>query len=320
MPTVECKNCKATTAVDLKLSVGQPSAKVVSALPKAQFLMITWTAAETGAMCTVFGGGKYYFNKSSDQNLTPLLIPGLSKASGEDYHAHFFQTKVNDKSMVCLKSEFHPKVQTAATTMFFEKIIGSGANPKFKYAITSGTSGGIWKSLDIGDAVVTNRARYGFTMPQDKQNLLFSGVNNITGSTSPADSATWYDYVNKQILADDTCVNTGLAASGGRKAGGKPAIYYQSSGSNVTDVVTNERLSDDEYGKISSYRKIGATLDENDAYVAEAFEAVQFSNWVSIRNVSDLPSPVNNDDQYETFGLCSSLNGAYAAWAFVMGH
>jgi nucleoside phosphorylase len=219
-----------------------------------------------------------------------------------------------------MKSEFHPKVQTAATTMFFERIIGSGASPKFKYVITSGTSGGIWQSLDVGDVVATNSARYGLTMPQQKQKLIFTGASNVIGSNPPAGSATWYDYVNKEILAVDACVKGGLAASGGRKAASNPAIYYKASGANLTDVVTNERLSDDEYGKIAYYRTIGATLDENDAYVAEAFQAVGFANWVSIRNVSDLPSPNNNDAQYDTFGFCSSINGAYAVWAFVMGH
>jgi hypothetical protein len=321
MLTAECKNCKALTTVDLKLNVPAPSTRVVSDLPQAEFLMITWTDAETGAMATVFGAGKYHFNGEDDNDLTPLVLPGLPLPADQRSHAHFFQTNINGKGLVCLKSEFHPKVQTAKTTTFFEKIIGSGANPKFKYVITSGTSGGIWKSLDVGDVVVTNKARYGLTMPKEKQAQLFSGIADLVGSAPPAGSSSWYDYVNREILAQDACVNSGLATRGGRNAAnGKPAIYYKSSGGNLTDVVTNSRISDDEFGRISFYRTIGATLDENDAYVAEALEAVQFAKWVSIRNVSDLPSPTNNDDQYDAFQLCSSINGAYAAWAFVMGH
>jgi hypothetical protein len=321
MSTVECKKCTAATTVDLELDVHAASTKTVSVLPGAEFLMITWTQAETGAMATVFGAGQYHFDGADDNNFTPLLLPGLAPPSGERSHAHFFQTKVNGKSVICLKSEFHPKVETAKTTRFFENIIGSGEHPRFKYAITSGTSGGIWKSLDVGDVVVTNKARYGLTMPKEKQAQIFNGVDDPVGTHPPAGSATWYDHVNQEILARDTCVGSGLAAEGGRKAAsGKPAIYYKSSGANLTDVVTNSRISDDEFGRISFYRTIGATLDENDAYVAEAFEAVQFTNWASIRNISDLPSPTNNDDQYETFGFCSSLNGAYAVWAFVMGH
>jgi hypothetical protein len=84
-------------------------------------------------------------------------------------------------------------------------------------------------------------------------------------------------------------------------------------------VVTNSHISEDECSKIGTYRAMGATLDENDAYVAEACEAIGFQNWVSIRNVSDLPCSTNKN-QYDTYGFCSSINGAYAVWAFVMGH
>jgi hypothetical protein len=320
MVVIQCQKCKAAT-VDLKITVPQPKTNTVAALPSADFLIVTWTAAEAGAMATVFGRGSYHFDGTDDNNLTRLILPNLTLPSGENCHAHFFPAIVNGKSIVCLKSEFHPKVQTAATTTFFERIIGSGVRPNFKYAITYGTSGGIWQSLDVGDVVVTNTARYGLTMPKEKQALIFTGINDSVGSDPPAGFATWYDYVNKEIIASDACIKAGLAVSGGRKpASGNSAIYYQSSGANLSDVVTNSRISDDEYGRLAFYRTIGATFDENDAYVAEAFSVVKFTNWVSIRNVSDLPSPTNNDDQYDTFGFCSSLNGAYAIWAFVMGH
>ena len=319
MSEVQCKKCPATT-VDLKLVVSAPNKTVVGALPNADFLVITWTAAETGAMAKILGKGVHSFETPKETTLTPLLIHGMAPPAEAEYHAFFFQTTVNGKTVVCLKSEFHPKVQTAATTIFFEKIIGAAANQNFKYAVTSGTAGGIWASLDIGDVVVTGSARYGMTMPLEKQALRFSGVTDLVGGNPPAGHANWFEYATSQILKDDACVNTGLLTTGGRHATSpKPAIYYKPTSGNPTDVMTNSRISEDECGKIRTYRTYGATLDENDAYVAEAFKAVGFGNWVSIRNVSDLPcSP--NTEQYDDFGFCSSLNGAYAVWAFVMGH
>jgi hypothetical protein len=149
MADVRCKECKAT-AVDLKITVPQSVTKTVAALPGADFPIVTWTAAEAGMMATVFGKDSYHFDGADDNHLTPLILPNLTLPSGEKCHAHFFLSTVNGKSVVCLKSEFHPKGQTAATTMFFERIIGSSSSPRFKYAITSGTSGGIWQSLDPG--------------------------------------------------------------------------------------------------------------------------------------------------------------------------
>ena len=318
---VQCSTCQATTAVDLKLVVAQPSATVVSAIPKADFIVITWTKDEANAMALVFGKGIYRFKGQADDNFTPLLFPGIATPEGELYHAHFFRASVNGKSVLCMKSEFHPKVQPSETTLFFDRLVGPEGSRNAKTLITSGTSGGIWDSLDLGDVVVTNTARFGLTMTQEQQALTFVGLGDITGSNPPQGHATWYDAVNTQILAEDTCLKTGITAPGGRKNTSRPpAIFYKSSGTSLTDVVTNSRISDDECGRISTYRTLGATLDENDAYVASALKAVGFTNWISIRNVSDLPCAASSDDQYDRFGYCSSIAGAYAVWAFIMGH
>jgi len=173
----------------------------------------------------------------------------------------------------------------------------------------------------VGDVVVSNSARFGLTMTIEQQALIFTGLADIQGKNPPAGSATWYDYVNANVLATDSCLSSGLGGVGGRSASsGKPKIYYQAPSGSLTDVVTNSRITDDECGRISTYRTLGATLDENDAYVASALKAVGFQNWVSIRNVSDLPCASSSDDQYDRFGQCSSIAGAYAIWAFIMGH
>jgi nucleoside phosphorylase len=320
MTKMLCTKCPGTT-VDLKLTVSAPSSAQVSVLPTADFLVITWTEGETGALALVFGNGKYKFETSESNNFTPLLYPGIPLPVDAKVHAYFFQAKVNGKTVVLLKSEFHPKFDPESTQSFFEKALGSGANPNFKYLVTSGTAGGIWAIADVGDVVVTNSARYGLTMPAAKQALQFSGAANILGSNPPAGSANWYDYVTNVILMNDACVSSGLLTAGGRKASsGKSSIYYKPNGTEPTDVVTNSSISTDEFTKLATYRTMGATLDENDAYVAQACKAIGFQNWVSIRNVSDLPSPTNNDAQYDAFQFCSSINGAYAVWAFLMGH
>jgi hypothetical protein len=319
--SIQCKTCQPTTAVDLKLAVSTPDKTKVSAAPKADFLIITWTAAEAQAMALVFGKGQYKFSGEHDNNFTPLLFSDLTKPADETYHAYFFHATVNGRSVVCMKSEFHPKVQPSETTLFFERLTGTSSSRNVGTMITSGTSGGIWEKLDLGDVVVTSAARFGMTMTKEQQALKFKGITNIVGGHAPSGYGNWYDYVNAEILKQDQCLNSGLISSGGRKAAsGSPSIYYKAAGSSLTDVVTNSRISDDECGRIATYRTLGATLDENDAYVASALKAVAFTNWVSIRNVSDLPCATSSDDQYDRFGYCSSICGAYAIWAFIMSH
>src|SRR5690348_14562961 len=290
-----CKSCPVTT-VDLKLTVSPPNTNKVSSLPKADFLAVTWTRYEAVALSRVFGKGRYSFNTGTDNNLTPLIFDNLSLPVDSPAHAFFFQATVNNKSVLCLKSEFHPKFQTAATSIFFEKVLAQSGSHNFKFLITTGTAGGIWESLDVGDVVVTNRARYGLTFPREKQQLPpYTGVADVVGAGNPpAGSANWFDYANRQIIAPDACVSNGLDSANGRKAGnGKPKISYQAPGAELTDVVTNSRISEDEHTKIDTYRTLGATLDENDAYLADACSAVSFKNWVSIRNVSDIPGSLN---------------------------
>jgi hypothetical protein len=71
--SVQCNTCQATTAVDLKLVVPAPSKDTVSVVPKSDFVIITWTAAETQAMALVFGKDLYRFDAENDNNFTPLF-------------------------------------------------------------------------------------------------------------------------------------------------------------------------------------------------------------------------------------------------------
>ena len=89
-----------TEAVDLKIAVPRPATETVAALPSADFLVVTWTAAEAGAMATVFGKGSYHFDGADENNLTSLLLPNLVLPSGEKYHAHFFPATVNGKRVI----------------------------------------------------------------------------------------------------------------------------------------------------------------------------------------------------------------------------
>jgi nucleoside phosphorylase len=271
-------------------------------------------------MALVFGHGVYNFESPTNNNFTRLKLAGVplpTDTNGLQFHASFFTVKVAGKSVICLQSNFHPKLDTMGTSIFFEKIVGADSSQEFEYLVTSGTSGGIWQRLDLGDVVVTNAARYGLSFPVEKQSQHFAGTPNILGSNPPGGYATWYDYVSAVIIQVDNCVATGLTAENGRKTSAKPAIYYKPNGTDVTDVVTDTRINQ-ECSDVKTYRTMGATLDENDAFVAEACQAVGFANWISIRNVSDLPCGPTG--QYDKFQYCSSINGAYAVWAFIMGH
>jgi hypothetical protein len=319
---MKCTDCAVSTN-GLKITAEAPSAHQVATLPKADFLIITWTEAETDALGKLLGEGKYSFKSLGNNNFTPLKVAGIELPADATCHGFFFQTKVDNKSVICMKCNYHPKVQAAGTEALIKALVVTGAAPNYKYLVTSGTGGGIWDTIDVGDVVVTGTARFGLTVPASMQNLHFTGLNDIAGAAATG-YANWFDYVNNKLISANDCVASNLNTPGGREAGsGKAKIHYTATGGNHTTVVTNTHINnnhiDEEKANLAKYKTMGASLDENDSFVALACKAVNFKNWVSIRNISDLPRS-SNADQYTTYQFCSSINGAYAVWAFIMGH
>ena len=111
---MKCQNCAVTTA-GLKITAGTPDIQVKAELPKADFLVITWTEAETGALAKLLGEGKFSFKTLTENNFTPLKVNGIALPADCSCHGSFFQTAVNGKTVVCFKCNYHPKVQSVAT-------------------------------------------------------------------------------------------------------------------------------------------------------------------------------------------------------------
>ena len=323
---VFCANCQPTTT-GLQVTAGPDHGPTASALPPADFLVITWIDHETQALAEVLGGGKYQFSSLTANNFTKLIVKGLPIPEGMDCQGYFCAVTVAGKSVICFSSNFHPKLsvaEAAQTATFFKGITMKGNTANYGCIITSGTAGGVWSTMDVGDVAVAVQARFGLLVePATLKNLpVYTSAISPVGSNTAPGGINWFTYANQHYLAAATCVITGLHSTGGRKATGKPTIYFQATGTNklctITDTeMANGHSTEDSY--LAQYRTMGSCLEENDAFLAEAWNQIGFKNWVSIRNVSDLPN-TTNPEQFSQFGLCSSLNGAYAIWAINMGH
>jgi hypothetical protein len=187
-----------------------------------------------------------------------------------------------------------------------------------------GTSGGVWSDMDVGDVAVAVKARFGLLVkPTTLTNLpVFTSSIDPIGSLSAPGGSNWYDYANKICFAKGKCVIQGLHSTGGRIATSQPLIYYQETGTNKLCAITDTEMSNGhstEGSYLAKYRIMGSALEENDSFLAEAWDQIGFTSWVSIRNVSDLPN-TSNKEQFAQYRYCSSINGAYAIWAFIMGH
>jgi nucleoside phosphorylase len=308
-------------------------------LPPADYLVVTWTEAETSSMAKVLGGGQYFFSAmtESGNNFIPLCIDtttlplpvGVGELSASDVqcHAFYFTTKVGGKSIICLKSNFHPKKEFTAGKFgvpmqnFFKWLV---ANNNFKFILTTGTSGGIWPNMDVGDVAVCNTARYDPNEVQlintGKPKTIFtSAVGNLPGTLTGGKNQ--FDILTANINAYASCAISTMAAQRKPANGSIPKIFYQPLSGTGPNTVISDINFDMEKTNVdnNNYKTMGAVFDNNDAFVAEACENAGYHNWVSIRNISDLPG-VGSDATYDKYQDCSSIIGALAACAFIVGH
>lgn len=325
---VYCLNCAPNTA-GLKVTLGQDYGATATSLPPADFLVITWVDHETGALASVLGCGKYHFDSLSatGNNFTRLKMKGQPMPEGMDCQGYFIEVMINGKSVICFSSNFHPKFSAndaSQTQAFYKAIAMKNNKPNYGCIITSGTAGGVWSSMDVGDVAISVKARYGLLVkPASLSKLpVYTSAMDIIGNSTAPGGGNWFDYANKQYLAKAACVTGGLLSTGGRTKKSQPLIYYQETKSNILCTITDTEMSNGHTSEgldINKYRTMGSMLEENDSFLAQAWNQIGFENWVSIRNVSDLPT-TKNAEQYTQFGYCSSINGAYAVWAFIMGH
>jgi nucleoside phosphorylase len=263
--------------------------------------------------------------------VSTLPLPAGKELAPSDVQCDgfYFPATVGGKSVICLKSNFHPKYELVAghygqaMEKFFAWLI---KNNHFKYIISCGTSGGIWQVLDVGDVVVCSGVRFD---PNDSKLIksgdpatpFVSGVSDMAGSLT--DGQNQFDIMTASLATYareiiDTIDNVRVLGKG--KA---PKIYYGPLGSTQPNYNISDLSETDEKIDIvnKQYDTLGATFDNNDAFVAQACSAAKFDNWVSIRNISDMQTdPASVGDTYTRYQYCTTVIGVLAAYAFIVGH
>ncbi|MBS1523819.1 MAG: hypothetical protein JST50_22635 [Bacteroidetes bacterium] len=338
--TWACKTCTVdTTGLDIVPVAPVQTEKVqdtTAVLPPADYLVITWTEAETDALAKVLSRGQYKFYglTPAENNFVPLRIditklplPNHLELTAHDVqcHAFYFVTKVNGKSVICLKSNFHPKKEKSGNKYggpLHDFIGWLVKNNNFKYIMTTGTSGCIWSSLDLGDVIVCNSARYDpneqALKDAGKPTAVFTSGVGLAGTLTGGKSQ--FDIMSGNLSVYAQCAITKMKPER-KPANGAPRIYYKPSAAGEPNTVISDIAFTAERDNIDNknYASMGATFDNNDAFVAEACKSAGYTNWVSIRNISDVPG-AGSDSTYDKYQDCSSIIGGLAIYAFIAGH
>ena len=316
-----------------------------AALPQADYVLVTWTAAELSALADVLTPGVspkrwHPYTKDFETHYKPLIRQGAPSLAAQRLGSYML-TSIGGKSVLCVKSELHLNQDGIATgegtaTLpvqdLFAQII---AEAKPKLIITTGTAGGVYAEHELGDVVVTRAAK--FSARQEFRNEPW------------ANQAFTSDWELKLDRFDDAA---GLLALNADKlvepAFGPPTTMYDLPGGilpghkNNPDIKLDGRdfpafhpvLTTDffEFGTSTNHLESqGCAVEMGDAalgLVADGLDSPP--RWLVVRNLSDPringELPTDPDVQamwavfyYDNYGYWTTVSSAIACWAVIAG-
>jgi hypothetical protein len=286
-------------------------------LPKADVLVVTWTVDEGHALSRVLTPGK---DSRNDYRSYTHRFATISKKMRSGCPAleakrlgSYWTTSIGTKKVVIFKSDSHmsqdgPKLPNIDV---WKQIIGE-VQPKL--VITTGTAGGIGKSFEVGDVVVSPIVRFDCTAKFKSQPFHSDHYSSASASAKYFPIARTLFKANAAQLPKD---NTR-----------PPRIVRVAPGTLKSSVVTTDFFgfdtSDNHYG----LKGLGDVSEMGDAVLGlvagESGEAAP--RWLAVRNVSDPQIKAEGTLRqqaalaaqiYKGFGRWSSVCSAIVCWALI---
>lgn len=311
-----------------------------AALPAADVLVITWTTAETQALSAVFTGNHdfkttwypYKHNAATFLNETPAAI--INESANADslklgIVGYYTAVTFNGKKVNLFKSEFHP-ADDGDKLPIIDLIVQAATETNPSLVITTGTAGAIGSYLEVGDAVITGKARFFLMSP-----MSYAAYPGITNGLELSSTASFkMDYVTKANSSATSLVKQDLTDIAQQKKypgpTRNPAIFYNNVPNAVKyDAVSANGFSLDDKANTDGLQQLGVFNEMNDAFVAFALSqnaATKKLPWLSIRNMSEPQAPdlskatkTEWENMYTAFGLYTTYNSAFACWAVICG-
>lgn len=298
-----------------------------SVLPKADFVIFTWTVAEANAMSAVMTPGRWAVPASHSSapswyvytNQWSAKFAGRSFGRAPAAHAHYIgkymPILIGGRKVLLFKSNFHLAYDDKSMPVkdMFKQVI---SQTEARLVITSGTAGAIGSKLKLGDVVIANSAR--FHCGRAFKSAPFNG-KQFTSSYAKPSQETALKQVNSKLVEAN-------AKSLQPERSGNPLVYSfavpNKLAEPMTIVTTDEFQFDDKTDKFG-LQGLGAMVEMDDAVLGLAVQEMNHPvKWVAIRNASDpqMPGPSKGDsaDVFKKYGYWTSVPSALAAWASVV--
>jgi hypothetical protein len=325
------------------------------ALPRADVVIITWTADEARALAHCFTPGMsfdkwYAYDRHYADHYENLIRPGAPARLAKRL-ARYMPTTVGQRSVLCVKSELHLNQDGIEDKDAHGKGLGTATLPvkdlfaqlidetNASYVLTIGTAGSVVDDFGLGDVVVTRAAR--FRCQQEFANEPF---NHTTYKSD-------WDVPAERFAEAETLMAT-VAPQLAQPPVGPPSPAYPETGSFDPPTEVTARIRQDgtsplgpfwpilttdyfEYGTTTNRLDAeGAGVEMGDAALGLAVSelpAAQRPKWLVVRNMSDpvingvLPAKQYHLNEqttwavgfYTAYGYYTSINGAIATWAVI---
>lgn len=319
-----------------------PAPNPNDSLPRVDVIAMMDTAAEASAMADVLTLGQpdtgwYHYAKNFEKHYLPLVGPRgpsrMSKRLGS-----YFVVEINKLKVLVYKTELHMhedakklpngSMSVPIKDMFTQMI--EDARPKL--FLTTGTSGGVYCSMSLGDVSVSRAARFNcmkdfasapfnhktfksqWTIPTkyvaQAEELMQSFASHLTGKTDP-----------KGTPPDSHC---------GCSPDTYPTKIHFDGVNGIPEfhpIITTDIF---EFGtSTNNLDKLGMAVEMDDACLGLACsEMANPPHWACVRNLSD-PTINGQLDMkaqencavyyYQKFGYWTTVMSALTTWAIIAG-
>jgi uncharacterized protein YjbI with pentapeptide repeats/nucleoside phosphorylase len=296
-----------------------------SVLPAADYLVITWTVAETGAIAAVFTPGyslkKWYnYAHNFDSKFKNRIAKG-APASETHTLGRYFLAKVDGKKVLLLKSDLHfsqDGPDLPLKDMLEQAIQESGA----KLVVTTGTAGSIGRGLQVGDVLIASRATFLL-----RRTFKDEDFNGKTVSNEVNIPAAQVEFANQNLLQ----ANASKLSAVRQGEPPVPRIYWDTAPQPNT-VVTVDFFAFDDTLNHYNLQCAGSVIEMSDAVLGLVSDDIEKQGksapkWLSIRNVN---APQASGDSlkdkaqrlakiYSQYAFWTTIQSAIATWAVITG-
>jgi nucleoside phosphorylase len=295
-----------------------PGARNTDPLPRADVLVVTYTAAEGEALADVLtpgypsSGWMPYLNGWGD--LKPLVGPG-GPSLESDRAGLWAVTSIGNAKAVLVKSDLHPATDGPKLPMvvLWRQMV---AQVRPSLIITTGTAGGVGAYTELGDVIVTSSVRWDARTKFRSESWAQASYTS-SGGSAILGSGLVQGYLNWG-LAKLMPINLAKVP--------RPTVEPQlHAGTTVTTDFFAFDDAADHYG-LRAYEPDACAVEMDDAALPLAL-GDDPTPWISVRNASDpqMDGPnLKSEDQeaadiYRRYGYYTTSCSAIACWAIIAG-